>query len=700
EQEGIFCLGYKVHDNKFLGVQVRERQGCIRCVPTEKAFLSSSIVWVRDKGAQRDREAKVFQEKEYQTGWKINMGNALDYWNQRSTQQCTKSRVAKHLGVAWIEHQNGVAKHLGVAWIEHQNGLVDETNVTLFAKVLHGFEFEVEPLGDHTFEVEPQENIDQGAGLQEVQTQHLMDYQLARDREQHLACELFRYREDSNEVAFAIAAVEKIYAHESLTFNNTVACDVISKWKARLKDDMDARSDVYVLSNDCRSCNDDSDATKGLLDKAKGNVLGMEIVRDQSGYTLRILQSMFYNEKLVHTLLEGHSILSLEGSLSGDCDVEKNDKWSCIYAVGSQEYQMVCTILDIASANIGMLDKFDRGLQTDVKVFVDFDYAMGRSIIVIDSIYELRLVVAIATAALVKGDSRFEVPAQVKQPNEPQNEESEEKERGREGNPKNSNAITHNEEQKDTPQLELRDETVVDNLGPNLNDDGIEWLDVEEPLDLVNISEESVNESLIKEMPKCSLNYDFRIKKGDPRNLKIPCMIGHRFTANAYIDVDLPMNIMSLAYYNSIRKNGYEYMGRNFAGFGRDMHVFVGNMSYVMDFTILESIETNIDPILSNVVFGRPFIEIACLAIYRKYGLINFIDWIKEITFKTPYKDTEMSESSGEGHDLLSFRVILSEDDYDSECKKPSNLEDGFYKDTSKLGPEYLTIMDDEGEVT
>ncbi|GJS80107.1 zinc finger, CCHC-type containing protein [Tanacetum coccineum] len=343
------------------------------------------------KGAQGDREAEVFQvsnddtavaqrrledkqpeektntdclvkeqEKEYQTGWKIKTGNVLDSCNQRSTQQCMKS---------------GVAKHLGVAGIQQQNGLVDETNVTLFAKVrcfliqsglskvfwaedttrstylvnrspssaigfkkpidmlgffgwlasikqgmlepvkvkciflgyhksivgnklwrlddvtskvvlyrnmgfnesgeykktfigsgvgtgsmqvLHGFEFEVEPLGDHTFEVEPQENVDQGAGLQEVQTQDLIDYQLARDRDQHLACELFRYREDSNEAAFAVAAVEKIYAHESLTFNNTVACEVISKWKAGLKDDMDAQSDVYVLSNGCRKYSDDS----------------------------------------------------------------------------------------------------------------------------------------------------------------------------------------------------------------------------------------------------------------------------------------------------------------------------------------------------------------------------------------------------------------------------------------------------------
>nr|GFB30176.1 zinc finger, CCHC-type [Tanacetum cinerariifolium] len=65
--------------------------------------------------------------------------------------------------------------------------------------------------------------------------------------------------EDSNEAAFAVAEAEKIYAHESLTFNNTVACDVIFKWNVGLKDNMDARSDVYVLSNGCRRCGDDSD---------------------------------------------------------------------------------------------------------------------------------------------------------------------------------------------------------------------------------------------------------------------------------------------------------------------------------------------------------------------------------------------------------------------------------------------------------
>ncbi|GJS79988.1 hypothetical protein Tco_0729869 [Tanacetum coccineum] len=410
----------------------------------------------------------------------------------KSTQQCTKS---------------GVAKHLGVEGLQQQNGLVEETNVTLLAKVRYfliqsaiGFKtsidmlglfgwlaskrqgmlepvkvkcifmgyrkgivgnkaLEVEPQEDHTFEVEPHGNVDHVAGSQEVQTQGLIYYHLARDREQHSTRELFNYREDSNEAAFAVAEAEKIYAHESLTFNNTVSCEVISKWKAGLKDDMDARSDVYALSNGYRKCSDDSDVyyweytpgmfihlflyidgmvfsfgckteiwvTKGLLVKAKGNVLGMEIVRDQSGNTLRVSQSRFYNEKLVHTLLEGHSILSLEGSLSRDCDVEKNGKWSCIYVVGSQEYQMVCTRLDIASTDVGMLDKFDHGLQTDVQVFVDFDYAMAAYMtlteaakeaiwlkgLAIESGFELKIVTSIATCALNKGGPRIKVTARV-----------------------------------------------------------------------------------------------------------------------------------------------------------------------------------------------------------------------------------------------------------------------------------------------
>ncbi|GJY52218.1 hypothetical protein Tco_0443065, partial [Tanacetum coccineum] len=95
------------------------------------------------------------------------------------------------------------------------------------------------------------------------------------------------------------------------------------------------------------------------------------------------------------------------------------------------------------------------------------------------------------------------------------------------------------------------------------------------------------------------------------------------------------------------------------------MQVFIGNMCHIMDFNVLKSIEANIDPSLSQVVFGRPFAEIACLAINRKHGWMTFTDGSREVTFKTSYKDPERSELTSKGHDLLSSRIILSEDDYD-----------------------------------
>ncbi|GJT88401.1 reverse transcriptase domain-containing protein [Tanacetum coccineum] len=185
------------------------------------------------------------------------------------------------------------------------------------------------------------------------------------DREQDSAWELFSYRKDSNKDAFAVAAVDKIYAHESLTFNNTVACEVISKWKDGLKDGMDARLDVYAsitfslggdreqdstweLSSYRKDSNKDAFVV-AVVDKIYAhesltfnNTVACEVISkwkaglkdgmdarldvDQSGNTLRVSHSRFYNRKLVQSLLEGHSILSLEGSLSRDYDVEKNDE--------------------------------------------------------------------------------------------------------------------------------------------------------------------------------------------------------------------------------------------------------------------------------------------------------------------------------------------------------------------------------------
>nr|GEY66180.1 zinc finger, CCHC-type [Tanacetum cinerariifolium] len=304
------------------------------------------------------RECRVWgqafrkQLGEYQTGWKIKTGNVLDFCNQRN------------MGF----NKSG----------EYKKTFIGSGVGTGSVQVLQGVEFEVEPQKDHTFEVEPHGNVNYVVGSQEVQTKGLIYYHSVRDKEQHSACELFSYREDSNEAAFVVVAVDKIYAHESLTFNNTVACEVIYRWKAGLKFDMDAQSDVYVLSNDCKKY------------KAKGHVLSLEIVRDQSGNTLRVSQSMFYNGKLVQTLLEG--------SLSGDYDVEKNDKRTgfCGFLTTPWEDQSLSWVDQSQAAYITLTEAAKEAI-----------WLKG---LAIESGFELKIVAGIATGALSKDipGSRFQ----------------------------------------------------------------------------------------------------------------------------------------------------------------------------------------------------------------------------------------------------------------------------------------------------
>ncbi|PWA50631.1 copalyl pyrophosphate synthase 1 [Artemisia annua] len=109
-----------------------------------------------------------------------------------------------------------------------------------------------------------------------------------------------RYRKDSNETAFAVAAVKKIDTHNSLTFNDTVPCEVISMWNDGLKEEMDTRWYGFFLR--MQGWDVGYQGFTALQDKAKRNVLGMKIVRDQSGNTLRVLQSRVLNRKLIESL--------------------------------------------------------------------------------------------------------------------------------------------------------------------------------------------------------------------------------------------------------------------------------------------------------------------------------------------------------------------------------------------------------------
>nr|GEU83307.1 reverse transcriptase domain-containing protein [Tanacetum cinerariifolium] len=65
---------------------------------------------------------------------------------------------------------------------------------------------------------------------------------------------------------------------------------------------------------------------------------------------------------------------------------------------------------------------------------------------------------------------------------------------------------------------------------------------------------------------------------------------------------------------------------------------FVGNFTYVVDFMIIEDISSIIDHWLSQVVLGKPFVEISNMTHDPPEGVVRFTNRNDEVSYKMPHK--------------------------------------------------------------
>ncbi|GJX58927.1 hypothetical protein Tco_0290317 [Tanacetum coccineum] len=196
------------------------------------------------------------------------------------------------------------------------------------------------------------------------------------------------------------------------------------------------------------------------------------------------------------------------------------------------------------------------------------------------------------------------------------------------------------------------------------------------------------------------------IMKGYPSNLKIPCNIGHVHIEKGYIDLNSPLNIMTRMMYNWIirrkldpRENANGGVS-NFSGRIKGMHVFIGNFTYIMDFMIIEDISSIIDPRMSQVVLGKPFVEISNMAHDPQEGVVRFTNKNDEVAYKMPYKIEQYNSLSNPKKEHTKLVYLRNEEDKRRGVEYVMSKILGFYKECIELGPEYLTGLDDEGEVT
>ncbi|GKA09002.1 hypothetical protein Tco_0688333, partial [Tanacetum coccineum] len=138
----------------------------------------------------------------------------------------------------------------------------------------------------------------------------------------------------------------------------------------------------------------------------------------------------------------------------------------------------------------------------------------------------------------------------------------------------------------------------------------------------------------------------------------------------------------------------------NFTRRIKGMHVFIENFTYIIDFMIVEDISSIIDPRLSQVVLGRPFVEISNMTPDPPKGVVRFTNGTNEVAYKMPHKIEQYNSPSDLEKEHIKSIYLRNDEDRRRGVEYVMSKILRFYKEYLELGPEYVTGMDDEGEVT
>ncbi|GKF03791.1 hypothetical protein Tco_0034459 [Tanacetum coccineum] len=138
----------------------------------------------------------------------------------------------------------------------------------------------------------------------------------------------------------------------------------------------------------------------------------------------------------------------------------------------------------------------------------------------------------------------------------------------------------------------------------------------------------------------------------------------------------------------------------NFIGSIKGMHIFAGNFTYVIDFMIVKDISSIIDPRLSQVVLRRPFVEISNMTRDSPEGVFRFTNGTTEVSYKMPHKIEQYNSLSDLEKEHAKSVYLRNDEDRRRGVEYTMSKILGYYNECPELGPEYVTGMDDEGEVT
>ncbi|GKB95778.1 homeodomain-like protein [Tanacetum coccineum] len=148
-------------------------------------------------------------------------------------------------------------------------------------------------------------------------------------------------------------------------------------------------------------------------------------------------------------------------------------------------------------------------------------------------------------------------------------------------------------------------------------------------------------------------------------------------------------NPLSRACYNKIMSQELVYTGNNFLGMAKNLYVFVGCPTFLIDFIILEDVSEFIKKGLTEVLFGKPFKECVGLEVDATEGIL----WVKIVNDKTIFNMSQafnkFSKLTTKQHNKMAPILRTSKEDKARGIYHPYQKIKEFYKGCLHLGEEY-----------
>ncbi|PWA65851.1 Homeodomain-like protein [Artemisia annua] len=179
-----------------------------------------------------------------------------------------------------------------------------------------------------------------------------------------------------------------------------------------------------------------------------------------------------------------------------------------------------------------------------------------------------------------------------------------------------------------------------------------------------------------------------RLHHSNPYTLQLTCKIGF-VDFHPFVNICSPINLMSKGSYTKIFKKEIEYLGNNFLGEVKNVSVFVGTYTFLVDFMIFDNVTEFVESGLEEIILGKPFQDFSWIKIDTHNGVVWLPNENDVTIFKMPrvvenFKHWNRKQLS-RAKPLLDISNKDKENGYDYAYQKIKD----FYKGCLDLGDAY-----------